>query len=56
MALNTNFMLRGAPKSFGPHLRVVQKPVRRFTGVGFQVGGCQNYGFLDPDYNTAPNI
>ena len=24
---------------------------------GCDVGGCQNYGpFLDPYYNTAPNI
>ena len=25
--------------------------------IGLYIGGCQNYGpFLDPYYNTAPNI
>ena len=28
----------------------------RSVGRGLYVGGCQNYGFLVPYYNTAPNI
>ena len=33
------------------------KPVKNVNSESGDMGGCQNYGpFLDPHYNTAPNI
>ena len=31
--------------------------IMSYIGIMGYMGGCQNYGpFLDPHYNTAPNI
>ena len=49
-----------APKVASVNLQIPQEyPVYFYHGArnSMYLGGCQNYGpFLDPQYNTAPNI
>ena len=52
-----NPFFRGVAMRFPKLRRESGTDAAKYLLLGFYMGGCQNYGpFLDPYYNTAPNI
>ena len=49
--------MSGFPKGYMGIIEGLCGPLSSRYVIEMHMGGCQNYGpFLDPYYNTAPNI